>query len=75
MQKTCVRSLGQKDPLEKEMASHSSVLAWNFPGTEESSGPQSVELQEVGRDLETVQQQAAGTQQEPTVWDLHSNTH
>lgn len=57
------------------MAAHSSVLAWNFPGMEESSGLQSVGLQEVGRDLETVQRQAAGTQQEQTVWDLHSNTH
>ena len=75
MQKTCVRSLGRKDPLEKEMAAHSSVLAWNFPGMEESSGLQSVGLQEVGLDLETVQRQAAGTQQEQTVWDLHSNTH
>ena len=35
VQETCVRSLGQKDPLEKEMATHSSVLAWRFPWTEE----------------------------------------
>ena len=31
MQETQVRSLGQKDPLEKEMATHSSILAWNIP--------------------------------------------
>ena len=36
MQKTQVRSLGQKDPLDEGMASHSSILAWKIPGTEES---------------------------------------
>ena len=35
MQKTCVPSLGQEDPLEKEMATHSSILAWRIPWTEE----------------------------------------
>ena len=35
---TQVRSLGQEDPLEKEMATHSSVLAWKIPWTEESAG-------------------------------------
>ena len=35
MQKTWVRSLGREDPLEKEMATHSSILAWRTPGTEE----------------------------------------
>ena len=38
MQETCVRSLGQEDPLEKRMATHSSVLAWRVPGTEETGG-------------------------------------
>ena len=33
-----VRSLGQEDPLEKEMATHSSILAWKIPRTEEPSG-------------------------------------
>ena len=33
-----VRSLGRKDPLEKEVATHSSILAWRIPGTEESGG-------------------------------------
>ena len=34
MQETCVRSLGQEDPLEKEMAAHSSILAWRIPWTD-----------------------------------------
>ena len=41
MKETGVRSLGQEDPLEEEMATHSSILAWRIPGTEEpgSYGP------------------------------------
>ena len=39
-----VRPLGQKDPLEKEMATHSSILAWEIPWTEEAGGLQSKEL-------------------------------
>ena len=42
MQKTWVRSLGQEDPLEKEMATHSSILAWEIPWTEEPGGLQSM---------------------------------
>ena len=42
MQKTWVRSLGLKDPLEKGMAIHSSVLAWTIPWTEEPGGLQSM---------------------------------
>ena len=38
MQETGVRSLGQEDPPEKEMASHSSILAWRMPWTEEPGG-------------------------------------
>ena len=38
VQKTLVRSLGQEDPLEKEMAAHSSILAWRIPWTEEFYG-------------------------------------
>ena len=41
-----VRSLGQEDPLEKEMATHSSILAWRIPWTEESGGLQSMGSQE-----------------------------
>ena len=40
MQETWVRSLGQEDPLEKEMATYSSVLAWEILWTEEPGGPQ-----------------------------------
>ena len=42
MQEMQVRSLGQEDPLEKEMATHVSVLAWRIPWTEEPGGLQSV---------------------------------
>ena len=42
MTETWVRSLGQEDPLEKEMAIHSSILAWEIPWTEEPGGLQSV---------------------------------
>ena len=38
MQETWVQSLGQEDPLEEEMATHSSILAWRIPWTEEPSG-------------------------------------
>ena len=38
MQETWVRSLGGEDPLEKEMATHSSILAWRVPSTEEPGG-------------------------------------
>ena len=38
MQETWVRSLGREDPLEKEMATHSSILAWRMPWTEEAGG-------------------------------------
>ena len=45
-----VRSLGQEDPLEEGMATHSSILAWRIPWTEEPGGLQSVESQRVGHD-------------------------
>ena len=50
MQETWVGSLGQEDPLEKEMATHSSILAWRIPWAEESGGLQSVGLQRVRHD-------------------------
>ena len=50
MRETQVRSLGQEDPLEKEMAIHSSTLAWRIPWTEEAGGLQSTESQRVGHD-------------------------
>ena len=56
MQETEVRSLSQKDPLEKEMATHFSILTWEIPWTEEPGMLQSMELQRVRHDLETKQQ-------------------
>ena len=50
MPETQVRSLGQEDPLEKEMATHSSTLAWKIPWTEEPGGLQSRGSQRVGHD-------------------------
>ena len=50
MQETQFRSLGQEDPLEEEMATHSSILAWNIPWTEEPGVLQSMESQRVGHD-------------------------
>ena len=45
MQETWFRSLGQEDPLEKEMATHSSILAWEIPWREEAGGVQTMWLQ------------------------------
>ena len=50
MQETWVRSLGQEDPLEKEMATYSSTLAWKIPWTEKPGRQQSMGLQRVGHD-------------------------
>ena len=48
MQETWVLSLGREDPLEKEMATHSSILAWRIPWAEEPGGLQSTGSQRVG---------------------------
>ena len=50
MWETQVQSPGQEDPLEKEMATHSSTLAWKIPRTEEPGGLQSMGLQRVRHD-------------------------
>ena len=50
MQETRVQSLGQEDPLEKEMATHSSVLAWRIPGTGEPGRLPSMGSHRVGHD-------------------------
>ena len=50
MQEIWVRSLGQEVPLEEEMATHSSILAWGIPWTEEPGGLQSMGSQRVGHD-------------------------
>ena len=54
MQETWVRSLGGEDPLEEGIATHSSVLAWTIPRTEESGGLQSTGSQRVGHNLGTI---------------------
>ena len=53
VQETWVRSLGQEDPLEKEMAPHCSTLAWKIPWMEEHGRLQSIGLQRVGHDWVT----------------------
>ena len=50
VQKTWVQWLGQEDPLVKGMVTHSSILAWGIPWTEEPGGLQSMGLQRVGQD-------------------------
>ena len=50
VQEARVRPLGQEEPLEKEMATHSSILAWRIPWTEEPDGLQSMGSQRVGHD-------------------------
>ena len=55
-QETWVQSLGGEDPLEEEMATHSSILAWEIPRTEEPGGLQSMGSQRVEHNLVTEQQ-------------------
>ena len=50
MQETWVQALDQEDPLEKEIATHCSILAWETPWTEEAGGLQSMGSQRVGHD-------------------------
>ena len=50
IEETLLQSLGQEDSLEKEMATHSSILAWKIPWTEEPVGLQSMGSQRVGHD-------------------------
>ena len=54
MQETWVPSMGQEDALEDEMATHSSILAWRIPWTEEPDGLQSVGLQKVRHGLNII---------------------
>ena len=53
MQETQVQSLGWEDPLKKEVATHSSILAWEIPWTEEPGGLQSMESQKSQTQLTT----------------------
>ena len=55
MKETWVQSQGQEDPLELEMTTHSSILAWEIPCTEEPDGLQSMGLQRVEHNLATKQ--------------------
>ena len=57
MQKMWVWSVDQEDPLEKVMATHSSILAWEIPWTEKPRGLQPIGLKRVGHNLATKQQQ------------------
>ena len=57
MQEMQIQSLGREDPLEKEMATHSSILAWRISGTEEFGGLQSTGDKRVGDNLATKQQE------------------
>ena len=57
MQETWVQFLGWEDPLEKEMANYSSILAWEIPWTEEPGELQSMGSQRIGYDLRIKQQQ------------------
>jgi len=50
MKGTWVQCLGQEDPLEEEMATHSSILAWRIPWTKKPGGLQSIRLQRVGHE-------------------------
>ena len=50
VQETQVQSLSQEDPLENRMATHSSILTWRIPWTEEPGGLQSIRSQRVGQD-------------------------
>ena len=65
MQETWVRFLGWEDPLEKEMAIHSSTLAWKIPWTEEPDRLQSMGLERVGNDWATSLSLS---------WNLHNNS-
>ena len=68
-----VRSLGQKDPLEREMATHCSILAWRIPRTEEPGGLQSMGLQRVGHDWVIGCASARARARVPT--HTHTHTH
>ena len=59
MQETGIQLLGWEDSLENGMVTHSSILVWEIPWTEEPGRLQSTESQRVGRDLATVQQQSS----------------
>ena len=66
-----VWSLGQEDPLEKELATHSSILAWRIPLTEEPGRLQSMGLQRVVHDWSNLAQHSTAPRKETQTWALH----
>ena len=66
MQERRVQSLGQEDPLEKDVTNHSSILTWEIPGPEEPGRLEPMGLQRVRQDLATKQQKAKGLAQAQT---------
>ena len=74
MQETQVQSLGWADPLEKEMATHSSTLAWKIPWLEEPRGLQSKGLQRVGHACATkhTRMGSSSGQKDSFLWDLEA---
>ena len=70
MQEMWVQSLGPEDPLEKRMATHSSILAWRIAWTEESGGLPSMGSHRVGHDIVTKQKAESGVESCPkaTEW-------
>ena len=75
MQEMLIRSLGQKEPLEKEMETHSSILAWEIPQTEEPGGLQTMASQRVGHDLVIKQQQSLVEMQNVLSEKYMKNSH
>ena len=75
IQETQVPSLGQEDPLEKEMATHSSILAWEIPWTEEPDGLQSMGSQRVGHDWATNPLVEAWGSRGPRRWRICLKSH
>ena len=71
MQETWVSSSGGEDPLEKEMATHSSILAWKTPWMEKPGGLQSMESQRVGHDQVTSLSLSVCEGVSYCVFDLH----
>ena len=76
MQETQVQSLGWEDPLEKEMATHSSIFAWGIPWTEKPGGLQSLGLQELDMTLSnqttTISAKAATTTRDNPALVIHA---
>ena len=70
VRETRVQSLGQKDPLEKGMTTHSNILAWRIPWTEKPGALQSMGLQESDNDLATESSTAKTGAAQKTGWSL-----